>query len=301
MKTVFKNLTDLYYQLSPRDRVGFGVVGGVLLVSMVAVVSLSFDSVRGSTPTKKEMASTKVKGVKTEEKKDPTPTPAVLGAKITPTKKIAILPTPTKIPASNSPTPTQSQQTATPTPTQSQSTHVEIGHLPTIGEANAKVVVVEFTDFQCPYCKIFLDNTFGKIKDDYIQTGKVRFAVRHFPLSGHTNAQKAGEAVECANEKGKFWDYHNTLFAKQSDWASKSQSDVVNAFADYANDMGMNREEFKICVESGKFASAVTSDLSYGQSKSVSGTPTSFINLQQITGAVDYSEFKSAIEQELAK
>lgn len=290
MKTVFKNLTDLYYQLSPRDRVGFGVVGGVLLVSVVAVVSLSFDSVRGSTPTKKEMASTKVKGAKTEEKKDPTPTPAVLGAKITPTpiksgptKNITNTPTPTKIPASNSPTPTQSQsqQTATPAPTQSQSTHVEIGHLPTLGESNAKVVVVEFTDFQCPYCKSFLDNTFGKIKNDYVQTGKVRFAVRHFPLSGHTNAQKAGEAAECANEKGKFWDYHNTLFAKQSDWASKSQSDVVNAFADYANDMGMNREEFKICVESGKFASAVTSDLSYGQSQGVSATPEVFINMQR--------------------
>lgn len=96
---------------------------------------------------------------------------------------------------------------------------VDAGHLPALGGKNAKVTVVEFSDFQCPFCKAFFDDTLSQLKKDYIDTGKVKMAYRHFPISSiHKNAQKAGEASECANEQGKFWQYHDILFQTQETW-----------------------------------------------------------------------------------
>src|SRR3989344_1987839 len=89
-----------------------------------------------------------------------------------------------------------------------------------LGSADAPVTIVEFSDFQCPYCAKFYFETFGQVYEKYIKSGKVRFAYRHFPLSFHENAQKAAEASECAREQNKFWEYADKLFANQ-----KSHSD----------------------------------------------------------------------------
>ncbi|MEK7497584.1 MAG: thioredoxin domain-containing protein [Patescibacteria group bacterium] len=92
-------------------------------------------------------------------------------------------------------------------------TNVNIGDSSSKGDSNAKVVLVEFSDFQCPFCARFYSETLGQIQKDYIDTGKVRLVYKHFPLiSIHPNAQKAGEASECANEQGKFWEMHDALF-----------------------------------------------------------------------------------------
>lgn len=117
------------------------------------------------------------------------------------------------------PTPTVDPTlTETPIPTPPKQ-DVDTGHLPTLGNNKAKVTVVEFSDFQCPFCKRFFDDTFSQLKKDYIDTRKIQFTYRHFPLrSIHANAQKAGEAAECANEQGKFWQYHDTLFQQQNTW-----------------------------------------------------------------------------------
>lgn len=105
------------------------------------------------------------------------------------------------------------------TPTPSVKKSVAPGHLPQLGQQNAKVTIVEFSDFQCPFCKAFFDDTLSQLKKDYIDTGKAKMAYRHFPLSSiHKNAQKAGEASECANEQGKFWQYHDLIFQTQETW-----------------------------------------------------------------------------------
>lgn len=98
--------------------------------------------------------------------------------------------------------------------------NVALGHLPLLGNKNAKVTIVEFSDFQCPFCEAFYTDTLSQLKQDYLDTGKARLAFRHFPIESlHPNSPTAHEAAECANEQGKFWEYHNMLFGDQQTWA----------------------------------------------------------------------------------
>jgi len=93
---------------------------------------------------------------------------------------------------------------------------VDLAGSPTKGESSAKVKIVEFSDFECPYCVRFYSQTFDRIQKEYVDTGKILFAYKQFPLSFHQNAQKAAEASLCAGEQGRFWEYHNSLFTTSS-------------------------------------------------------------------------------------
>ncbi|MBR9678484.1 MAG: DsbA family protein [Nanoarchaeota archaeon] len=174
---------------------------------------------------------------------------------------------------------------------------VSVDDDPVKGSANAPVTIVEFSDFECPFCARFYEQTMGLIDENYIQTGKVKLVFRDFPLAFHENAQKASEAAECADEQGKFWEYHDSLFENQGEWSSIG----VNKFKEYAQELGLNTEKFDACLDSGKYASEVQKDLSDGQGYGVSGTPTFFVNGIKIVGAQPYSAFQQLIEQELAK
>lgn len=117
--------------------------------------------------------------------------------------------------------PAYAQEVNTDTPSPASVMQVGSGHFPVLGNANAPVTVIEFSDFQCPFCESFFKNTFPSLKKDYIDTGKVKFYYRQFPLTSiHPNAQEAAEAAECANEQNKFWQYHDMLFQQQSSWES---------------------------------------------------------------------------------
>ncbi len=179
---------------------------------------------------------------------------------------------------------------------------VSRGHLPILGDENAKVTVVEFSDFQCPFCKALFDESLPQIKKDYVETGKVKFAYRHYPISSiHPNAQKAAEASECANEQKKFWDYHDQLFINQADWESLDTTAALAKFTEFAGSLGLDTAKFGQCLSSGKFEGAVSKDLSDGTAAGVSGTPATFINGIIVEGAVPYEQFKAQIEQELAE
>ena len=91
---------------------------------------------------------------------------------------------------------------------------------PVLGDANAKVTVIEFTDFQCPFCGRHFEQTFGQIKENYVDSGKVKYVLRDFPLSFHPHAEEAAEAAECANDQGKFWEMHDELFSNQAEWSA---------------------------------------------------------------------------------
>lgn len=102
---------------------------------------------------------------------------------------------------------------------------VSTGHLPVLGKKNAKVTIVEFSDFQCPFCKQFFTQTFPEIKKTYIDTGKAKLYFRQYPLTSiHPNAQLAAEASECANDQGKFWEFHDLLFSNQTSWEGLPQT-----------------------------------------------------------------------------
>lgn len=165
---------------------------------------------------------------------------------------------------------------------------------PSLGDEDAPVTIIEFSDFECPFCKRFKDQTFPQIKANYIDTGKVRMVFRHYPLPFHTNAQKAHEAALCADDQGQFWEYHDTLFANQ-------QSLGVAALKQYAVTLGLNAATFNECLDSGKYAQAVQDDLAAGSAAGVSGTPSFFVNGQLVVGAQPYSAFQQAIEAALAQ
>lgn len=167
---------------------------------------------------------------------------------------------------------------------------------PVLGNKNAKVSVEEFSDFQCPFCQRFFKDTFGQIKSKYIDTGKVKFVFRHYPLPFHQNAQKAAEAGECASRQGKFWPYHDVLFAKgQADGAGLAVADLKK----YAADLGLNAAQFNSCLDGGQTAEIVKKDTADGSASGVSGTPTVFINGKKIVGAQPTANFEQAIEEAL--
>lgn len=184
----------------------------------------------------------------------------------------------------------------------SQIVDVEVGKLPMLGDKNAKVTIVEFSDLQCPFCKSYFDDTHKQLVTKYVDTGKVKFAFRHYPLASiHPNAQKAAEATECANEQGKFWEYHDKLFAVQETWSPLAQADVLTTFTDYAGELSLDTAKFKSCLESDKYKKAVDDDTAAGSKIQVDGTPAFFVNGYRLTGAQPFSEFERVIEEELKK
>lgn len=178
---------------------------------------------------------------------------------------------------------------------------VDPGHLPVLGNKNAKVTVVEFSDFQCPFCRRLWKDTLTQLKKEYIDTGKIKFAYRHFPLSFHPAAKPSAQASECANQQGKFWEMHDKIFEEQEKQGQGTIQYTVDDLKKWARDLGLNVTKFNECLDSGKYAKDVSEDEAAGQKAGVQGTPATFVNGQLVSGAQPYSAFKTLIDGELAK
>jgi len=189
----------------------------------------------------------------------------------------------------NNPNPSPSPS---PNPIPSKIT-VELGDAPILGSKDAKVTIVEFSDYECPFCGRHFSQTLPQIKSNYVDSGKARLAFKDFPLSFHPNAQKAAEAARCAGEQGKYWEMHDILFENQ-------QALSLSSYKSWAKGIGLDSTRFDSCIDSGKYAQAVSNDLNYGQQVGVQGTPAFFINGILISGACPYSTFSQAIDAELA-
>jgi len=176
--------------------------------------------------------------------------------------------------------------------------NVDIGHLPILGNKNAKVTVIEFADFQCPFCERFFKDTKPSIIKDYANSGKIQFAFRHYPFLGQESNFSA-EASECANEQGKFWEYHDYLYSHQG--TENSGAFAKDKLIGFATSLGLNTNQFSSCLNSDKYAKQVADDLSAGQKAGISGTPTLVVNGQLVVGAQPYTAFKTLIDQELSK
>ena len=174
---------------------------------------------------------------------------------------------------------------------------VDAGDAPFVGSENAPVTIIEFSDYECPFCSRFYTETEIQIRNDYVDTGKVKLVYKDFPLSSlHPSAQKAAEAARCAGDQGKYWEMHDILFEKQQEWASLG----VSKTAEYAATLGLDGGQFSSCLSTGKYTSAVQKDFNEGSSLGVSGTPTFFVNGLEVVGAQPYAIFKQIIDQELA-
>lgn len=176
---------------------------------------------------------------------------------------------------------------------------VSVGKLPVLGKSNAKVTIIEFADFRCPFCEKFFTDAESQIIKNYVDTGKAKFAFRHFAFLGDPSVV-AANASECANEQGKFWEFHNYLYKNQPSESDTSMY-VTDKLTNIAGTLGLNTGQFQSCLESKKYDKNVSGDLADGQKAGVNGTPTIFINGISVVGAQPYSAFKTIIDQELAK
>ena len=166
---------------------------------------------------------------------------------------------------------------------------------PVLGSARAPVVIVEFGDFQCPYCKRFHDEARVEIVKKYVNTGKAKIVYRDFPIENiHLAARPAAEASECADDQGKFWEYHDALYTRQA-------SITTMDFVALAAELGMDKKKFADCVSIRKYQDEVTADYQAGVKAGVDGTPAFFINGAKISGAQPFSVFETAIEAALKK
>ncbi|HVO11726.1 MAG TPA: thioredoxin domain-containing protein [Vicinamibacteria bacterium] len=168
---------------------------------------------------------------------------------------------------------------------------VEVGDAPVRGNPAAPVTVVEFSDFQCPFCERSRP-TVARVREAY--GDKVRWAFRHFPLGFHENAQKAGEAAACAGDQGRFWEMHDRL------WATNSKLALSDLKADAAA-LGLDTAAFDRCLDSGRHADLVQRDQEAGAAYGVSGTPAFFVNGRPLVGAQPFEEFQKVIDDELQR
>jgi protein-disulfide isomerase len=167
---------------------------------------------------------------------------------------------------------------------------------PYLGDPNAPVTIVEYSDFQCPFCWRFWSETLPRIKTKNVDKGLVKFVFRDFPITSiHPHAQKAAEAAQCAFEQGKFWEYHDMLFADFESW----QREGTQEFKRIASDLGLDEAKFGECIDSEEYASEVQQDLKDGIAAGVTGTPTFFVNGVKISGAQPLSVFQEIIESQL--
>jgi len=162
---------------------------------------------------------------------------------------------------------------------------------PSKGSANAPIEMIEFSDFQCPFC-LRANPTVQQVLNTY--GDRIHFVYRHYPLPNHPNARPAAEAASCAGEQGKFWPYHDRLFANPS---KLSDADLKQ----HAAELGLDAPKFNTCVDSHKEKAQVDADLRAGEDAGVDGTPAFFINGRMISGAQPFDVFKKVIDEELKR
>ncbi|NQV91058.1 thioredoxin domain-containing protein [Candidatus Woesearchaeota archaeon] len=167
------------------------------------------------------------------------------------------------------------------------------------GDKNAPVTIVEWSDYECPFCERFYSDTLAQIDNEYIKTGKVKLVYRDFPLSFHPQAQKAAEAAECAGDQGKYYEMHNLLF-------EKGVTGGVAGFKAFAKELKLDSVKFDKCLDDGTHASEISSDMADGAAAGIQGTPGFVIGPSDgkgiaISGAQPFAVFKQVIDAALAE
>jgi protein-disulfide isomerase len=166
-----------------------------------------------------------------------------------------------------------------------------------LGAADAPVVVAEYADFQCPYCRQFALGPEQQLTKDYVDQGKVRFVYRHFAFIGDESIWAAA-ASDCANEQGRFWDYHDLLFQKQAGENTGGFSkDNLKAFA---AGLGLDTQTFNQCVDSGKYESQVRAEFDAARRLRISSTPTILVDGKVIQNGSNYPDLKAAVDAALS-
>ena len=177
---------------------------------------------------------------------------------------------------------------------------------PFTGGAEAQLILVEFSDYQCPYCRRHLKEILPQLKQEYLEGGKIKYVFRDFPLNSmHPHAIKAAEAAQCAGDQGKYWEMHERLFEN-----ARALGPIQ--LPDHAKGVGLDMTKFTECLDGGKYTDEVKQDMADGRAAGVSGTPTFFLavtgdepgtlkTLKRIVGAQSFDVFKEAIDEALSE
>jgi protein-disulfide isomerase len=180
---------------------------------------------------------------------------------------------------------------------------IKTNNRPAMGQPDAPITIVEFSDYQCPFCQQFAESTLPLLKAEYIDSGKVRYVYRDLPLDLHPFARKAAEVALCAGEQGKYWAMHDILFRNQQSFAN-------SVFSEYAVSLDLDSLLFEECLDSARYRQEIQNELIEGQRLGIQGTPTFFIGRSEsdesivgrpLVGAQPYPVFRKLIDEELGK
>lgn len=163
-----------------------------------------------------------------------------------------------------------------------------------IGDPNAPITLIEYTDYQCPFCTRHFEETWPQLKENFVDSGDVYYVFKDFPLiSIHPQAVKAGEAARCAGEQDAYLAMHDVLFAQQTEWSGNPTAESI--FSGYAADLDLDVDAFTACLSSGEMETAVLDNMNEGMSFGVNGTPAFFINGILVSGALPYESFEQGL------
>jgi len=165
------------------------------------------------------------------------------------------------------------------------------------GQEGARVTIVEFTDYQCPYCARYVEEAYQEIMKQYLEKGQVKYILRDLPLPFHANAVPAAVAARCAGQAGKYWEMHDKLFGSQEEWSSLTPP--TDKFVAYAGALGLDTGKFRSCLADPAIKTEVEADGEMASKIGASGTPTFFVNGKALVGAQPFASFKELIEAEL--
>jgi protein-disulfide isomerase len=185
---------------------------------------------------------------------------------------------------------------ASPAFAQQRGVFIGVDDDPVLGSPDAKVLIIEFGDYQCPSCRMFWKDVEPRLKKEYIDTGKVKLVFRDFPLTTHPEAVLAAMAVNCARDQNKYWEFHDKVFREQYN----KGDDVIRLkpadLKKWAKDIKLDSAAFDQCLDSEKYKGEVMKDKMEGEAAGVQGTPTFFINGRVMGGAQQYPEYKKLID-----
>jgi len=170
---------------------------------------------------------------------------------------------------------------------------------PILGNKNAEVTVIEFSDYQCPFCRSFWKDTLPLLKSEYIDTGKIKLVFRDYPLAFHAMAKSAATAANCAGKQGKYWEMHDKIFTEQEKLGQGTIQFDSDDLKKWATDLNLKKNQFDQCFDGDEFNEEIAADTADGNKAGVSGTPSFFINGKKIVGAQPFSVFKATIDEEL--
>jgi len=167
------------------------------------------------------------------------------------------------------------------------------------GDANAKTWLIVASDFQCPFCKQWHDESYKTVYDEYVRSGKIKVAYVNYPLQQHQHAMATAEAAMCAAAQGKFWPYHEALFATQKGWESLSSPAAV--LDSIAGAVGLDKASWKQCVDSGKMKPLIDADRDRSAAAGVQSTPSFIIGDRVMLGVQPIERLRAALDSEIAK